>query len=267
MKRWNSVCVACVLGGMVASAGAQVTLLTDQRRIETGASAQAAGALNTKYDAQLPSVLYDFWPGASASSATVTGASGSATANQDSTITPTFMSAVGDVSARGTLSGTAFGTGTGKSTFAVTFHVDQWVEVSLTGALGVSATRSRQEVTLAFSDGSPVYRQTTNGDVVHGGRLSPGTYSLTAMSLADQTTGAGRGFIGRGNFDITAGFTPTAPCIGDFDLSGGVPDSADVDAFFQSWLTGSDRADVDLSGGVPDTVDIQVFFNSWLAGC
>jgi hypothetical protein len=55
--------------------------------------------------------------------------------------------------------------------------------------------------------------------------------------------------------------------IGDFDMSGGTPDSTDIEAFFIAWLTGDASADVDDSGGTPDVTDISVFFEAWLQGC
>jgi hypothetical protein len=57
------------------------------------------------------------------------------------------------------------------------------------------------------------------------------------------------------------------PCPGDFDQSGGTPDSSDIAAFFQAWLEGASQADVDGSGGTPDASDIDVFFDFWLDGC
>jgi hypothetical protein len=60
---------------------------------------------------------------------------------------------------------------------------------------------------------------------------------------------------------------PPPACIGDFDNSGGTPDSSDIDAFFNAWLAGEDSADVDGSGGTPDSSDIDTFFIAWLAGC
>lgn len=55
-------------------------------------------------------------------------------------------------------------------------------------------------------------------------------------------------------------------CPADYDGSGGAPDIADIEAFFNAWLAGDDCADVDCSGGVPDIADIDLFFALWLAG-
>lgn len=56
------------------------------------------------------------------------------------------------------------------------------------------------------------------------------------------------------------------PCVADFDMSGGTPDSTDIDAFFAAWLAGDPTADSDCSGGTPDSTDIDLFFTQWLAG-
>jgi hypothetical protein len=256
-----------VVAGVVGTASAQVSLLADLRRVESGATAQSNGALNSKFDVALPPTLYDFWPGTSASSINVGGASGSGFANQDSFMTPTMLSATGDVQARGSLSGANFGNGVGKSTYIADFRVDSWVQIDLTGTLGLAATRARQEVSILFADGSPVFQQTTSGDVNHSGRLAPGNYTFKALAISDSTTGAGRGFTGRTNFDVVATFSATSPCAGDFDLSGGTPDSGDIEAFFTVWLAGGARADVDGSGGTPDSGDVAAFFTAWLAGC
>lgn len=55
-------------------------------------------------------------------------------------------------------------------------------------------------------------------------------------------------------------------CPADFDDSGGSPDGADVDAFFNAWLVSDPAADVDNSGGTPDLSDIEYFFRRWLNG-
>lgn len=69
----------------------------------------------------------------------------------------------------------------------------------------------------------------------------------------------------------TGGFhqecVPACCCVGDFNCSGGVPDDADIDAFFDSWGNGSCLADIDGSGGVPDDADISAFFIAWQNGC
>lgn len=56
-------------------------------------------------------------------------------------------------------------------------------------------------------------------------------------------------------------------CVGDFNCSGGVPDEADVDAFFQAWNDGRPAADVNASGGTPDDADVREFFERWNEGC
>ncbi len=64
---------------------------------------------------------------------------------------------------------------------------------------------------------------------------------------------------------VTGDVTPGAPCLADFDQSGGV-DGDDVTAFFEAWQQGLPEADVDQSGGI-DGDDIPVFFAAWQAGC
>lgn len=66
---------------------------------------------------------------------------------------------------------------------------------------------------------------------------------------------------------VTGGVSELPACIGDFDASGGTPDTGDIDAYFTAWLAGDPAADVDLSGATPDASDIEVFFAAWLAGC
>ncbi|MBK9188561.1 MAG: hypothetical protein IPM33_06340 [Phycisphaerales bacterium] len=57
------------------------------------------------------------------------------------------------------------------------------------------------------------------------------------------------------------------PCTADFNNSGGVPDDADVAAFFASWNAGDWRADINQSGGTPDDADVALFFEHWNNGC
>jgi len=57
----------------------------------------------------------------------------------------------------------------------------------------------------------------------------------------------------------------TAPaCFADFNADGGV-DGADVDNFFDVWVTGNTAADVNQDGGV-DGADVDLFFVQWSAG-
>ena len=56
-------------------------------------------------------------------------------------------------------------------------------------------------------------------------------------------------------------------CVADFNCSGGMPDDADVDAFFVAWNNGDTSADINASGGTPDDADVDAFFTRWNAGC
>jgi subtilisin-like proprotein convertase family protein len=82
---------------------------------------------------------------------------------------------------------------------------------------------------------------------------SPDAGTLRAWSLLITTT-------------LPAVCEPFCPCPADFNASGGTPDTADIDAFFNAWLVGEPAADTDCSGGTPDTQDIDAFFNAWLRG-
>jgi hypothetical protein len=69
-----------------------------------------------------------------------------------------------------------------------------------------------------------------------------------------------------GTADVPENLIPYGvPCIGDFNLDGGV-DGQDIDAFFIAWEAGESVADVNFDGGV-DGQDIDVFFERWQAGC
>jgi len=57
-----------------------------------------------------------------------------------------------------------------------------------------------------------------------------------------------------------------APCVADFNNSGGTPDDADVAAFFDAWNAGDACADANGSGGTPDDADVATFFDLWNAG-
>lgn len=91
--------------------------------------------------------------------------------------------------------------------------------------------------------------------------LPPGGTANLVMSLTTQ----GSTFGLTGSQTLVADGVP-CPCIADFDLSGGTPDTNDIDAFFNMWLAGASDADANCSGGTPDAIDIQVFFEQWLAG-
>lgn len=56
-------------------------------------------------------------------------------------------------------------------------------------------------------------------------------------------------------------------CVADWNGSGGVPDDADIDAYFTDWSAGDPRADVNRSGGTPDDADLALFMHHWNLGC
>jgi hypothetical protein len=56
-------------------------------------------------------------------------------------------------------------------------------------------------------------------------------------------------------------------CPADFNRSGGVPDDADIAAFFAAWNSGDESADLNGSGGTPDDADVAYFFLRWNLGC
>ena len=67
--------------------------------------------------------------------------------------------------------------------------------------------------------------------------------------------------------NISVMFTRACPpCVADFNSSGGTPDDADVNAFFEAWSRGEDCADANHSGGTPDDADVQQFFDLWNNG-
>jgi hypothetical protein len=53
-------------------------------------------------------------------------------------------------------------------------------------------------------------------------------------------------------------------CPADYNEDGGI-DGADLQAFFETWQQGVERADIDADGGV-DGNDIEAFFVRWAAG-
>ena len=64
---------------------------------------------------------------------------------------------------------------------------------------------------------------------------------------------------------VTGGGVELAPCIGDFNIDGGI-DGQDVEAFFTAWTAGDMRADINADGGV-DGADVETFFSAWSGGC
>lgn len=64
------------------------------------------------------------------------------------------------------------------------------------------------------------------------------------------------------------GLCPWTPvgCIADFNGSGGTPDDADIDMFFQYWNAGEECADSNGSGMTPDDADVDLFFQLWNNG-
>lgn len=94
-----------------------------------------------------------------------------------------------------------------------------------------------------------------------------GTTSVRAVILQFQTQNPDGSYPGGATWwdDMNLNLVG-CPCAADFDLSGGTPDSGDIDAFFTAWLLGESNADADCSGGTPDAGDIDVFFSQWLAG-
>lgn len=56
------------------------------------------------------------------------------------------------------------------------------------------------------------------------------------------------------------------PCIADFDESGGMPTTADLEQYFQAWIDGSEGSDTDCSGGTPEFGDLNQYLIQWLTG-
>lgn len=89
-------------------------------------------------------------------------------------------------------------------------------------------------------------------------RVSMLNGSATLLGATGGVFGSGYGIAGR---------PMVRPCAADFNASGGVPDDADVAAFFLAWNAGDSRADFNNSGGVPDDADVAYFFEAFAAGC
>ncbi|MCC6320444.1 MAG: hypothetical protein IT438_03285 [Phycisphaerales bacterium] len=62
-------------------------------------------------------------------------------------------------------------------------------------------------------------------------------------------------------------YTRPAPCIGDFNHSGGQPTVQDIFDFLAAYFTGDPSADVNNSGGAPTVQDIFDFLAAYFAGC
>lgn len=88
-------------------------------------------------------------------------------------------------------------------------------------------------------------------------------FSLTNVTLTSSSILLSPGYL---LFD-SGSVSVTRICPADFNVSGGVPDDADVDAFFQAWTEGDAIADFNLSGGTPDDADVDAFFARWTLGC
>lgn len=124
-----------------------------------------------------------------------------------------------------------------------------------------------------FLNGIPILKPT---DAVTGDGVSATIdhiWPTVALSNADETglldvyavvnTTAGSGRLVRKQ---AYGQLPVV-CLADFNLSGGIPDDADISAFLSAWAAGDERADVNCSGGVPDDNDVSYFFERWNEGC
>lgn len=92
------------------------------------------------------------------------------------------------------------------------------------------------------------WQRTLNG-------LVPGTNTVLVIAFEEG---------GRGAYQFAS---VEVGCVADFNNSGGVPDDADVAAFFAAWNEGLPIADINQSGGVPDDADVVMFFELWNAGC
>ncbi|NUQ68895.1 MAG: hypothetical protein HUU18_11545 [Phycisphaerales bacterium] len=99
-----------------------------------------------------------------------------------------------------------------------------------------------------------------------------GTYHFFAGTSGFDGTPCNAGDVGN-NYWISVsadGSCPEAgscaPCVADFNNSGGTPDDADVAAFFDAWNAGDACADANGSGGTPDDADVATFFELWNAG-
>ena len=99
---------------------------------------------------------------------------------------------------------------------------------------------------------------TLAGDSLSMGNLPIGTYRFQYVAEMNATGDESRRDA-RFEFVFAA-----APCPADFNDDGSV-EGADVEAFFESWASGSRDADVNYDGGV-DGGDIEAFFVAWEAG-
>jgi len=88
-------------------------------------------------------------------------------------------------------------------------------------------------------------------------------FSLTNVTITSSSILLPPGYL---LFD-SGSVSVTRVCPADFNASGGVPDDADVDAFFTAWSSGDPSADFNLSGGTPDDADVDAFFSRWSLGC
>jgi len=103
-----------------------------------------------------------------------------------------------------------------------------------------------------------------------GGTSSGGAFALSG-TIGQHDAGpalTGGTFTLQGGFWVGGGTggPSCAPCVADFNNSGGTPDDADVDAFFTAWNNGEECADANNSGGTPDDADVDTFFTLWGAG-
>lgn len=97
-------------------------------------------------------------------------------------------------------------------------------------------------------------------------RNSAGPGSEVTYTIVAKGTERRAGIDRDGNGVLDLDQSNNCPCPADFDGSGGTPDAADIDVYFDAWLAGDPSADVDCSGGAPDAGDIDYFFYYWLQG-
>jgi hypothetical protein len=248
----------CVAAGLFASAAhAQIVFQADQRAL----SIEAAGSIQTL----LPSAAFAPFNQTISLNVPSGGGSGDAMASQQSTISPSAITAAGMASADSLPgpSGCIFSQSTSTLFFVVT--VNGPVQYDLAGSINGAQVRLADPVDgdLQFFQSDPGAEQPYSVS----GILRPGAdytyvFFAQASNLTNACNGATQSFLG--TYSLNATFTSLAPCPGDLNHDR-VVDDADFTIFVVAYNALQCPAppascDADLNGdGFVDDADFVLF--------
>lgn len=263
MKRSKQLVAAGLLGGVVACASGQVSMLSQDRSIalQTAADGAMQSASASNFAPFAASVAHHvvvqdpFGP-------VDTGGSLNISCHFEGGIDLTATMSGWSIAETGLLAAPV----TAEVNLDLAFALDQPMQIWVlrNGMGGSTSVDEIVEVSLRRLDSQRRSlindSDTAIGSVAeHTVELPAGEYEFRFHALLEST-----GEVAQRSVLLQVRFGE-APCVGDMNADGGV-DGADIGAFFEIWESGEVAGDVNHDGGV-DGMDVQHFIEHWERGC